>query len=258
MITIENKVINSQPVLWVESSIINKKRAPLLLFWHGWTSMKEKNLHYAYMAAEKGYRVLLPEACGHGERLEELSDIERKIGFWKVVLQSISETEGMLNIMQEADLIEEGRMIVGGTSMGAVISLGALKAYPFIDAGVSLMGNPFYKKFAKQQLEEFREAGVSIPYSENEISALLETLDDYDLGEYPRNLNGRPVFIWHGTKDTEVPFEGAYEFYQDNNDNEAGRSLTFIKDPNSGHMVTNKAARQMIDWLSQVKKPVHD
>ena len=254
MITIENKVMNNAPLLWVESRDIKNNAAPLLIFWHGWTSMKEKNLHYAYRAAEKGFRVLLPEASGHGERLAERSELERKIGFWNVVLQSIQETGELLNLMKNAGLTDGEQVIAGGTSMGAVITLGALRVYSHIDAGISLMGNPFYKEFAKQQLENYRQAGVKIPYSADELEALLQSLDDYDLGEYPETLNGRPLFFWHGMKDSEVPFEGAYKFFQENKNTAA---LTFIEDPSAGHSVTNTAATQMIDWLSHVQKPLH-
>lgn len=253
MIMIEKKIMNNHPLLWVESTEIHNRTAPLLIFWHGWTSFKEKNIHYAYMAAEKGFRVLLPDAAGHGERIEELSETERKVGFWKVVLESLHETEALLDLIKENGWAADEQVIVGGTSMGAIITLGALKAFPQIDAGISLMGNPYYQRFAEQQLNAYQQANVVLPYTEKDISLLLQALDAYDLGEHPDKLNGRPVFFWHGMKDSEVPFDGAYEFYQFHKN----ESLTFIEDPNAGHAVTNKAVKQMMDWLTRIQKVIH-
>lgn len=255
MITVEKKMIRNRPTLWVEDALIHNNQAPLLVFWHGWTSVKERNLHYAYIAAEQGYRVLLPEATGHGERLDELSETERKLGFWKVVLQSLSETGQLFEEVRSAGLIGTEKIIIGGTSMGAVIALGALKAFSFIDSGISLMGHPYYVDFAESQLEAIKRAGIPLPYSEQEIDELLSILDQYDLGNHPEALNGRPVFFWHGKKDNEVPFVGTESFYHANKHHYPGESdlFTYSSDPDAGHSVTISATQEMLSWLKKLQ-----
>lgn len=128
-----------------------EKALPLVFFIHGFTSAKEHNLHFAYLLAEKGMRVILPEALYHGERNEQLTQEELAPRFWEIVTNEIKELEVLKNHFERENMIEKGRIGAAGTSMGGIVTLGALTQYEWITTAVSLMGSPAYVEFFDQQ-----------------------------------------------------------------------------------------------------------
>lgn len=248
MYTIEHLNIQGIPTLKVEKAAFQEQPLPVVLFWHGWTSMKERNLYYAYLLAESGFRVILPEATGHGERLEELTELERQIGFFQVVLQSIHETAVIRDYGLEKGWIKDNQFMMAGTSMGAIITLSALATYDWVQSAVSLMGSPFLIGFAQHKLSQFKEAGITLPFSDEELDQLMKTLEPYDLSKHLDQLNGVPLLFWHGKKDPEVPYAQSRLFY-DSYNYLPGITLSYIDDPNAEHVVTQEGALALRDWF---------
>lgn len=253
MILIQNERIESIPVLHLVNQEQQTEKLPLVFFIHGFTSAKENNLHYAYLLAEKGFRVLLPEALYHGERELVLKEQDLYIRFWEIVLTTIHD----LNVLKEhyvsQNLIDVDRIGVAGTSMGGIATLGALTQYKWIKAAVSLMGMPAYEEFSRFQLEQIRNHGHRIPFSEEEIDRQLSMLRVYDLSIQPEKLEGRPLLFWHGKKDDFVPYPFAYQFYQNIAEDYNGHpeKLKFITDERAGHKVSQKGVKATIDWFSK-------
>ena len=79
----ESNVAGIPALIVVDQEKINAP-LPLVIFWHGWTSGKESYLRFAYLAAKEGFRVVIPDATGHGERLEELTEQEENLAFGRV------------------------------------------------------------------------------------------------------------------------------------------------------------------------------
>ena len=73
---VENEQWGHIPLLHVYKESEKDIQVPVVIFLHGFTSAKEHNLHYAYQLAEKGFRVLLPDAHLHGERQEPLDKVQ--------------------------------------------------------------------------------------------------------------------------------------------------------------------------------------
>ncbi|MDQ0415520.1 MULTISPECIES: hypothetical protein [Mesobacillus] len=138
MILVEKKRIQDIPVLQIVKQNRFSARLPLIVFLHGFTSTKERNLHYAYLYAEKGFRVLLPEAKYHGTRSWDLSETELGLRFWEIVMTSIEELSLLKAELEQQGLIDPLKIGVAGTSMGAITTLGAMATYDWIKAGVSL------------------------------------------------------------------------------------------------------------------------
>ena len=93
MILVENQHINQIPVLHLAHKDLYHESLPFVIFEHGFTSAKEHNLHYAYLLAEKGFRVVLPEAAYHGERSTNLNVQQLALHFWEIVVQTIRELD---------------------------------------------------------------------------------------------------------------------------------------------------------------------
>lgn len=251
MITINNELMENIPVLHVVDESLLEKKLPLVMFQHGFTSAKEHNLHIAYLLAEEGYRVILPDAVHHGEREKSLSDEKRQYVFWDIVIQSLNELEYLRQHLVNRNLVQEDRIGMSGTSMGGILTFGALTQYSWIKAAVSLMGSPSYFKLANAQVHYLKEEGFSLPISEEEMKRQIEGLQEYDLSLKEETLNGRPLLMWHSTVDKVVPYTLTYDFYHQIKPLYEGneQNLKFVKDETSGHKVSREAVLELVEWF---------
>jgi fermentation-respiration switch protein FrsA (DUF1100 family) len=253
VVIIEKQQIDSIPVLHLVKDTIKEQKLPFIIFIHGFESAKEHNLHYAYLLAEKGFRVVLPEAKYHGEREDNISQTERMFLFWDVIIQTIHELNTIKNFYVQAEQANEKSIGVVGTSMGGIITLGALTQYEWIRTAVSLMGSPNYVKFAKAQIEHFREIGAHIPFSDVQLKEQYQALEPYDLSLQPYKLNDRPLMFWHGKKDKMVPYDPTFAFYNQVKDQYKGNpdSIYFLTDETAGHKVSREGLLETVKWFEK-------
>lgn len=253
MIIVENKYVEQIPVLHIVRNEHINNKLPFIMFVHGFTSAKEHNLHYAYLLAEKGFRVVLPEAAYHGQRQPEGMNTEQMtLNFWNIVLQTIDELDILRQYFESESLIDSERIGLVGTSMGGIVTLGSLTRYQWIKAAVSLMGMPQYEKYALWQLDMMKKQGVNLPFQEEEIAALLEKLKQVDLSKHPESLDNRPLLFWHGKQDPIVPFSYTYDFYENIKPlyKKTPERLHFIIDEKSGHKVSREGLLKTVDWFN--------
>ncbi|MBS4172029.1 alpha/beta fold hydrolase [Bacillus sp. FJAT-49736] len=253
MIQIHKEMLNDIPVLHVVKEHLEREKTPLILFIHGFESAKEHNLHYAYLLADKGFRVVLPEIMNHGEREAEVSKMEMMFQFWEMIIHTIDEIEQVKNYYVECGLVDVERIGVAGTSMGGIITCGALTRFEWIKAAVVLMGSPNYEEFALSQIEQLKNNGVQIPLSNEELQKQISALYEYDLSKQPQILNMRPILFWHGVKDSMVPYQPTYDFYNRVKTfyQQAPERLDFITDRKAGHKVSRKGLLQAVMWFER-------
>ncbi|MEH7383546.1 esterase [Bacillus sp. JJ1533] len=253
MVIVEKMKIADIPVLHIVKKQLKDEKAPLIMFIHGFGSAKEHNLHYAYLYAEEGFRVVLPEADYHGEREKGLEELEMNFKFWDIVINEIKELQWMKDEIVGKGLVDETRIGVAGTSMGGIVTLGALTQYPWIKTAVSLMGSPYYEEFCRGQIEELKRHDIELPFSDAELEEKYAELRNYDLSIQPEKLNGRPLFFWHGEKDKMVPFTYTYEFYQEIKPMYKGKqeNLSFIADTRADHKVTREGLLASVEWFKK-------
>ncbi|TRM11895.1 alpha/beta fold hydrolase [Lentibacillus cibarius] len=251
MIGIEHITLASIPSLVVAD---NKKRLdplPTLTYLHGFTSAKEHNLPLAYLLADKGFRVILPDSMYHGEREAEMSDEQLQLSFWNIVLQNVKELKNIKEALADQGLLLDGRFGVAGTSMGGITAAATLTQYPWIQAAGILMGTPKMTTYAKTLVDGFKTAG-NLPVTEDEIAELYDQLAHYDLSKQMDKLQERPVLFWHGDNDSVVPFDHSYTFY------DIARTyytdtekIRFIKESNRGHKVSRHAILETVKWFEK-------
>ena len=253
MVIVENKKIHDIPLLHVVKEDVQQNRLPLILFIHGFTSAKEHNLHYAYLLAEKGFRVILPETMHHGERELGLSEKDLYLRFWEVVLTTIHEMDSLKEYYVHSGMADLDRIGVVGTSMGGMVTLGALTQFPWIKVAVSLMGMPAYGEFSLWQLEQLKNQGVKLPFREEQIAEQLAILKDFDLSLHPQRLENRPLLFWHGKKDPLVPYSFAHQFFESirNDYEEDPERLRFITDEHAGHKVSRDGLKATVNWFEK-------
>lgn len=251
MILVEKINIKDIPMLIIGKQDLKNEPLPGFIFLHGFTSAKEHNLHYAYLLAERGFRVFLPEALMHGERGENYSDKQLAQSFWKIVLTSIKELHDIKRFITENGYVIHDRIALGGTSMGAITTLGALTQYDWIKAGVSMMGNPAYVDFANYQLNQFERQGIDLGISEADKDKIMKDLGKYDLSLQPEKVNNRPLFFWHGEKDTVVPIDGERHFLEGMKEEVESGKIKVVTDKHAGHAVNRKGLLAAIAWLEK-------
>lgn len=251
MIEIHREILAGIPALHAVKSGNMNKKLPLIFFVHGFTSAKEHNLHFAYLLAEKGFRVILPDARLHGERTDGRPEKEMMYEFLDIVIHTIAELDQMKNALAAKALISDHIGVIG-TSMGGMITFGALTQYDWIKAGASLMGSPTFETFVRGQIDALKREGIDLPYTDQELEQMYKNVKKYDVSMQPETLNDRPLFIWHGKQDVVVPFGPTYDFYLTVRDKykKYPERLHFLADERAGHKVTREAFLKTVEWFT--------
>lgn len=227
-----------------------KNDSPILIFLHGFESAKEHNLHYAYQLVHEGCRVILPDAILHGERDEQLDQVEMSLRFWETVLTSIEEVGVFKKELSNRGYWNGQRIGIAGTSMGGITTLGCLTVYPWLDVAAIMMGTPAYVQLAKAQIEQFEQRGFNIPLTEEEKENMYQTLASFDASIHIEKLANKPMFFWHGEKDPVVPFAPTNQFISDYTERFGTEQLVFMKEKSAGHAVSRKGLLAATKWLA--------
>lgn len=251
MVVIEEMQVDGIPLIHLVQQEKKNEELPFIIFEHGFMSVKEKNLHYAFLLAKKGFRVVLPSALYHGERGAGHNELEMNFLFWEIVLRSIDELQIIKDYFEKEGMVNPKVIGVAGTSMGGLVTLGGLTKYPWIKAAVCLMGMPSFSRFFHAQLAELKKNGVTLPLSDEELKLLTNKIDAADLSKQPEKLAGRPLLFWHGKQDKVVPFSFTYEFYEEIKPSYAQypEKLQFMVDENAGHVVSWAGVLKLVQWF---------
>ncbi|MBS4218023.1 esterase [Bacillus sp. FJAT-49711] len=253
MIEIRKEKVNDIPLLHVVKSGNEEKMLPLIFFVHGFTSAKEHNLHYAYLLAESGFRVVLPEAKFHGERDAGHSEEEIMLHFWDIVINTITELEIIKDDFINKGRVDSKKIGLAGTSMGGIVTLGALTQYEWVKAAVSLMGSPHYESFARAQIDHLKKADPNLSLPNEKLEEMYTALQKYDLSHQSEKLRGRPLLFWHGRKDPVVPFQPTYNFYEKikKEYEQHPSDLKFIVDEKADHKVSREGLLETVEWFKK-------
>jgi uncharacterized protein len=251
LISIVKQEIENIPIIHVVKQSLFETKTPCVIFSHGFTSAKEHNLHIAYYLAEKGIRVIMPDAIFHGTREADVDPKTRELMFWDIVTNQIKELNIIKEYLVAHEFIQENKIGLAGTSMGAIITYGALTQYDWINSAVSLMGTAYYTDFANAQLTKLtadpsRLKNVNIDSIHRKINDLLP----YDFTEKIAAIPPIPLLIWHGKQDNVVPYSYSEEIYRTLQSNQDwNKYVKFIAEDNVGHQVSRKAIINMVEWL---------
>lgn len=251
MIGIYQEPIEGIPCLHVVDQKYAGEERPTVIYFHGFTSAKEQNLPIAYLLAEKGFRVLLPEALHHGERNGGLSDDKRQLAFFEIVLKNIRELDIIRKYLLEHNLLEENALGVAGTSMGGITTSAALVKYSWVNAAAVMMGTPKLQTYANQLLQYVEKNGKT-PFTQEDLDDLFEQLAELDLSAHIESLRERPLMFWHGEKDKVVPFEQSHSFYQTVKPVYKNKNhLQFIGEKGREHKVSVPAMHHAAEWFER-------
>ncbi|HEY4601904.1 MAG TPA: prolyl oligopeptidase family serine peptidase [Cerasibacillus sp.] len=251
MIQVEKVKINDIPCLVVVDSETANKPLPVITYFHGFTSAKEHDLPIAFLLAEEGYRVILPDSILHGEREGKTTFLKKQLAFWDIVIQNVADLQTIHEYVQDERLISDDLFGVAGTSMGGITTSASLVKYPWIHTAAVLMGSPKLSDFARMMIEEYEKTdNPALP--EEKVKTLFSNLDTIDLAKHMDHLAERPLLFWHGDKDPVVPFDHSYTFYQSARDMYKNKKqLHFIKEVGRDHKVSRFAILETVKWFKK-------
>lgn len=236
MIIIERLNINDIPTLQVVSKSSIKEPLPTVIYYHGFNGEKESSLTIAYKMAEKGIRVILPDAPLHGERAISEGPVEHGKTFWTIVLQTLEELATIKTYIQNKSYILDGKIGLGGTSMGGMITYAALRKYDWIRSAAILMGTPYLS-----------ERALATAGKDNELLAQIERVD---ITKNIDALQNRPLFIWHGELDAIVPVEDSRKFYDTlTNYYKTDNDVQFIEEKERIHNISKLSIEKTAEWF---------
>lgn len=236
MVIIERLNISDIPTLQVVSESLAQSPLPTVIYYHGFNGEKESSLTIAYKMAEKGIRVILPDAPLHGERGVSDEPVEHGRTFWNIVLQTVDELDTIRTYLQAQSFVIDEKIGLGGTSMGGMITYAALRKYDWIQTAAVLMGTPYLS-----------ERAVSTAGNDHE---LLTKIEQIDITKNINALQERPLFIWHGELDEIVPVEDSRKFYDSLTDYyQTEDDVLFIEEKERIHNISKLSIKKTAEWF---------
>ncbi|WP_370560430.1 esterase [Edwardsiella tarda] len=247
MVEMFEQTVAGIPVLHAAPAGQREMPLPTIFFYHGFTSSKEMYSYFGYALAAAGFRVLLPEADGHGQRYD--GDARRRLAhFWDILQSNIDELPLLYDHFQSAGLILDGRVGVAGASLGGMTALGAKARYPWLRATASFMGSGFYLSLSQHLFpRDYQPTEADHEWVQQRVAALAE----YDVSERLAQLADRPLLIWHGLADDLVPADESLRLVQALAARDLMGQVRFITAPGIAHKITTSALTQGVAFFRE-------
>lgn len=254
VIQIKHEIWEGIPLLICAKTNLVDEPLPTVVYLHGITGAKEDNLSLGYLLADRGFRVILPDAEFHGERTHaNIDNVE--LHFFEIVQKSVFELSVIYDKLNQADLIKDHSFTLAGTSMGGITTAAALTQYQWISNAGIMMGTARLHDFSKAMIDKVIKRGVELPVTKQQLDELLANIKNYDLSLNIEQLNNRPLFIWHGEEDLVVPYQYAIEFYHQLKETQVdAKTITFVSEEKTGHKVSRRARLALTDWITAVQQ----
>lgn len=247
-VIVRHRSIKTIPTLEVVLEERKAEKLPLIIYYHGWETSKELVLTQARRLAKEGFRVIAPDAMYHGERKVGPKSMIPSMTFWSSIQYNLAEFSELVQYFEKNDLIDHGRIGVGGLSMGGITTAALLTQHPEIKAAASIMGTPAPLYYIERMHEAIRKNQLAVPH---DLNLILSWVKFYDLSTQPEKLAGRPLFFWHGKLDPKIPYEDAVAFFETNHQTESGEQLRLVIDETEGHLVRGPVMEQVVAFFKE-------
>ncbi|MDK6233741.1 serine aminopeptidase domain-containing protein [Aerococcus sanguinicola] len=234
MYTIRKLMIEAIPCYEYSPQGQENKALPLVIFYHGWTNSKEQGATLAVELVQRGFRVLLPDAYGHGERVDFDQRLE-PADFFQVLLRNVQEFPLIKAYYQDQGLLDGISLSVSGLSMGGITTCMLIRSYPEIDQAGVLMGTPQLENYARALCRNYFPEAIEVTDEEKaQVQAILAQMAQVDLSQAADCIGARPIFFWHAVNDAVVPYNLTQEFFDHH---QGDHPLYMISDSKAGHRV---------------------
>lgn len=248
MIEVACKHAGEYPVLELNDSNLRDESLPLVFFYHGWEGCKEKVLTQGYEIAKRGFRVVIPDAQNHGERMVGGPAKTHFLEFWQIIADSVAEFPKIVDYYEKTTGIKDDFVGVSGLSMGGITTCALMASYDWISSAVCLMGSPCPVEFAKKLIASMPEV-KNVP--QQYVDSQLQALRAIDLSLAPEKIAARPFHFWHGTADQIVPYKPTKAFYDRIKDEDYAQKTTFTTTEKAVHKVSYETTVEMAEKFAE-------
>ncbi len=180
---------------------------PCLVMQHGYGADKYDLAQVGEVAAGLGFITILPDAWGHGERLDPTGPnfmTAFSANYFIEVVRHVADDLALIAGELRADAtIDPARIVLGGFSLGGITSILATERDPQVAGVVAIAGG-----VSPESLEH--AAGMTLVDADH-----AEWVETHDMGA-PANaarLAPRPVLLQHGRNDDRLPASGSQRLY---------------------------------------------
>lgn len=218
---------------------------PCVVFYHGFTSSKLVYSYFAVALAQVGFRVVMPDAPDHGARFQGDERLRLR-RFWQILQGNLEEFSALRDALAQHELIDAGRLAVGGASMGAMTALGIMARHPGVRCVASLMGSGYFTSLARTL---FPPLDVTTPEQQREFDAILAPLAQWEVSSQLARLVDRPLLLWHGEEDDVVPAAESFRLQQALQDAGLDGQLTWQWEAGVRHRITPQALSATTDFF---------
>lgn len=220
---------------------------PCIVFYHGFTSSSLVYSYFAVALAQAGFRVIMPDAAGHGARFN--GDEQARMGrFWQILQQSMQEFTALRAALRAENWLLEERLAVGGASMGAMMALGIMTQHPEVKCVASLMGSGYFTRLARTL---FPPCALDTPAHQEKFTHIIAPLAKWDVSQQLARLADRPLLLWHGQDDDVVPAAESFRLQQAMIQAGLDHNLTCQWQGGVRHRITPEALAATVSFFRQ-------
>ena len=223
---------------------------PVVLLFHGFDSCKERKLQHAYIIAQQGFFVVMPDAVRHGEREDSafasLSYTQKAEFLFDVVTETAAAIDSILNNYAQSSMVDTSSCGLVGTSMGGMVLYEYLarSGTDRIKTAVSIISTPDFGSVIDNSMENNPEF-----YNLYSRSKIDEVKASQPLSMVSR-LKDFPLLMLNSEDDQLIPFFPARNFYSDLHHQYTDKDLLKMKIfYNTGHQTTNNMMVESAVWL---------
>lgn len=236
MIELETRHLAGIEILHATPAGQRDQPLPTVVFYHGFSSSKLVYSYFAVALAQAGIRVVMPDARDHGARFN--GDATARLGqFWQILHSNLLEFDALQKALYAEGLIIDGRLAVGGASMGGMTALGIMTQYSQVKCVASLMGSGYFTTLARTL------------FPPDDLQQAIAPLADWDVSRRLPRLADRPLLLWHGEEDDVVPADESWRLQQALTQAGLDQQLTCVWEAGVKHRITPVALEATVDFF---------
>ena len=236
MIELETRHLAGIEILHATPAGQRDQPLPTVVFYHGFSSSKLVYSYFAVALAQAGIRVVMPDARDHGARFN--GDATARLGqFWQILHSNLLEFDALQKALYAEGLIIDGRLAVGGASMGGMTALGIMTQYSQVKCVASLMGSGYFTTHARTL------------FPPDDLQQAIAPLADWDVSRHLPRLADRPLLLWHGEEDDVVPADESWRLQQALTQAGLDKQLTCVWEAGVKHRITPVALEATVDFF---------
>ncbi len=207
-------------------------------------------MQHAYLVAQRGFFVVMPDAVRHGEREDStfasLSYMEKAEFLFDIAVDTAAELDSLIEHYSQSSSVDSSRCGVVGTSMGGMILYEYLARHDHarLSAGVSIISTPNFGSIIDNSLE----------HNPDFYNAYSQTKMDRVKAAQPlrqvRKLDTFPLLMLNAEDDPIMPIIEVRNFYTEVKRNYSHPEKLRLKTyHNTGHQTTEAMMIESADWL---------